>query len=498
MDTVINVKTWSMGSDNAQGDGSADDTAAIAKAAEALQQICGGVLYFPKGVYRLRAAAAVDFPNAQNSLNAAILIRGSNITLQGDGVGSIIHQDGNPRGQDETPWTIPFCFYFGLGLDRLPNSGFQRPELNTGNILIKDLTFRGNISPAQLPKASDDASVGNGLGALLAFIGAPTAPARNIRVVNCVFEDSNRTGAICPKFVDDLTIENCVFRSCKDSITGVRARAASSKNLNIDDNEFMNLAMGTPADFWAEDVVDSVRLQTGDRVLLPNQNDPANNGVYLVDEEWNWRRTTDFRTEDVNGLFEQPIRIEEGLTNKYRIYQLRRTPPLTNPVTPKLFYEFLTVIAASDQNYPYLTGVPPGDFQQAAPITGSLVLLKDQTILTENGVYVLDRNGPWTKLPYTGNLLVRVREGGTNAGAYFRSEAAPAFYPVAQDEVTGNPVGFMRVRVATQTPVPSIASISTNVINGVTLAKGDLVLLTGQTTPVRMACTDILQARRLL
>jgi hypothetical protein len=256
--------------------------------------------------------------------------------------------------------------------------------------------------------------------------------------------------------------------------------------------------MGTPADFWAEDVVDSVRLQTGDRVLLPNQNDPANNGVYLVDEEWNWRRTTDFRTEDVNGLFEQPIRIEEGLTNKYRIYQLRRTPPLTNPVTPKLFYEFLTVIAASDQNYPYLTGVPPGDFQQAAPITGSLVLLKDQTILTENGVYVLDRNGPWTKLPYTSNLLVRVREGGTNAGAYFRSEAAPAFYPVAQDEVTGNPVGFMRVRVATQTPVPSIASISTNVINGVTLAKGDLVLLTGQTTPVRMACTDILQARRLL
>jgi hypothetical protein len=240
------------------------------------------------------------------NLNAAVVINGSNITLQGDGPGSIIEQGGYfevvHKEKGTVPWTVPILFQFGIGLDtRFPS--IQFPELGIGNILVKDLTFRGDISPRQMPTTSgptgelypaNNSAVTNlsasGTGALLGFAGTPQCYAKNIRIVNCTFEDANKSSAVFPAFVDDISYENCRFAACKDYISGWRVRAAATKNVSIgDENEFMNLTQDYAPDLWAEDFADGVGLNTGDNVLLLNETDRSANGIYIVDEYYNWR-----------------------------------------------------------------------------------------------------------------------------------------------------------------------------------------------------------------
>jgi hypothetical protein len=262
--TIANVKDF-----GATGDGITDDTIYVQNAIDALVNggtdsngvpygPGGGVLYFPYGVYRLVPPEYAGYTNKVSpqinvELNAAIWTSGSNITLQGDGAGSIIHQDGNSNGWEERPWCIPFCFSFGTIIgaspsDPVANKLGQYPEFNTGNILVKDLTFRGNVSPKLMPL--DIGGVQNavrGIGAFIAFVGSPRCFARDIRIVNCIFEDANKGTAVCPLWVDDIQFENCTFRACKDFIIGNNVRAAANRNIDLgDDNELMNLSQDGP------------------------------------------------------------------------------------------------------------------------------------------------------------------------------------------------------------------------------------------------------------
>jgi hypothetical protein len=481
--TFFNVEDF-----NAVGDGVIDDTSHVQAAVDALTTAGGGVLYFPKGVYRLRKSGDLDYPTGLGPAeNAAILIRGANVTLLGQGPESVIQQDG-PNGWDpeftpelERPWTVPFCFYFGSGLDTGNPLGLY-PVFETGNVLVKDLLFRGNISPQQIPPQANPYA---GAGALVAFAATPEAYARNIRVVNCTFEDANKGAAVSPSYIDDISFENCTFTGSRDYISGVRVHAGSPKNLEIDENEFMNLTQKTATDLWAEDYADGIPLNGGARVLLPNQANPADNGTYILDDEYNWRRATD--CDDASDI-EQMIRVESGKTGKGRIFQFRFASGAVSftagSSTPKYFYEFANVLAASTQPQ-----VPSG----TASLDGidfvlpdaALILLKDQVNIEENGIYIYNASGPWRKLPGNRNLLVRVRTGnqaktgGIFTGRYFKADASPQFATVSADAIMGNPVGFYPVRAATQTPV-TVASATT--IDSVKLVEGDLVLLTGQGT----------------
>jgi len=202
------------------GDGIADDTGAVQNAVNALYNLVlgppekrdggGGVIYFPKGVYRMMSTGTgtLYFPDGNPGPNAAIRITGSNITLQGEGRGSIIQQDGNTKSFDERPWTIPFFFFFG---NLIAGSEDQFPEFNTGNILIKDLTFRGSISPKLMPLGLGVGGISaTGIGAFLAFEGVPRRFTRGIRIVSCEFEDGFKSNPVCPRFTDDLQFENCL------------------------------------------------------------------------------------------------------------------------------------------------------------------------------------------------------------------------------------------------------------------------------------------------
>jgi hypothetical protein len=447
------------------------------------------VLYFPSGVYRVISTRA-NFSGDQVADDAAVIFRGSNIIIQGEGCGSIIQIDGNPKGLEERPWTTAFYFDFGALNPSALYSASQYPEFETGGILIKDMTFRGNISPVQMANMPN-ASGYHGAGSPVALFGVPQRFARNIRFVNCTFEDTYKGTAISPGYVDDLTFENCTFTVLKNYINGIRVRAASLNNANLDDNEFMNLRHETPPDLWAEDYADGVGLNTGDRVLFLNQANSAENGIYQVDEDWNWQRAPDCRP-DGQGLdifIDQAVRAEEGTVNKFRIFQLQRSPrPAVfsgSTSTPKLFYEFVNVIGASTQNY-NRSGTAPDGVDGSFPADGMLILLKDQTNPSENGIYQYNSTGPWKQL-YAKNVIARVRQGNTYAfvdnvkvARYFRAEVNPTYVEMSASELSGIPIGFVRVRAASQSNIDVTTAQS---IDGVNLASGDIVLLTGQDAP---------------
>src|SRR6266851_3158372 len=73
----LNVRTF-----GAQGDGLADDTAAIQKAIDEAKARKGSVVFFPSGIYVI----------SQVILRQGISLMGSGINLPGNGLGTILQQ----------------------------------------------------------------------------------------------------------------------------------------------------------------------------------------------------------------------------------------------------------------------------------------------------------------------------------------------------------------------------------------------------------------------
>lgn len=79
---TLNVKMW-----GATGDGTTDDAPAVQKALNALTS--GSTIYFPAGVYKLNATVNTK---DQYSQHYALMLTNINITIRGDGPGSVLYQ----------------------------------------------------------------------------------------------------------------------------------------------------------------------------------------------------------------------------------------------------------------------------------------------------------------------------------------------------------------------------------------------------------------------
>jgi hypothetical protein len=81
--------------------------------------------------------------------------------------------------------------------------------------------------------------------------------------------------------------------------------------------------------------VDGVVLLAGDRVLLKNQTDPTENGIYVA-AVGAWARSTDADT-DVEVTQGMSCLVSEGLTNVRKIYVLTTSDPITLGVSSLIF-----------------------------------------------------------------------------------------------------------------------------------------------------------------
>lgn len=134
--------------------------------------------------------------------------------------------------------------------------------------------------------------------------------------------------------------------------------------------------------------IDGISLVAGNRVLVKNQTDPTENGVYTVLSNL-WRRETDLDSDsDIKpGLF---ISVNSGNTNKYTCWQTDESTVGALGVVPLIFNEVLSYKDEFSLDLPYETTTDP--------FTTNSTTLKD-ILGTRGGVYLLDYFKSTT--PYT-------------------------------------------------------------------------------------------------
>lgn len=171
----------------AVGDGLADDQPAITKGVEAVVQNKGGVLYFPRGVYRC---------GRQQGMKNAIEFNGvSNVTILFDGGAELLMDNLNPQSGAGD---------FGHGIV------FRGPchDIALTNVAVKW---------AKRPS-------GRSMGDAFRFEGFPDEAKciSNIRFVNCSAENSPQTGAVLMG-CSDIDVEN--FRITRTYADGLHFNA---------------------------------------------------------------------------------------------------------------------------------------------------------------------------------------------------------------------------------------------------------------------------------
>ena len=218
--------------------------------------------------------------------------------------------------------------------------------------------------------------------------------------------------------------------------------SASNPSLGVDNIAF------TPFTYLS--TLDGVALNDGDKVLLVEQDDPSENGLYTVDASAGYSRDasaaagSDFTTGKL-------VSVTEGSYAGMQLEYVGQDNPTLGSDTI-LFDNFTWT--------PQVDGVNLND--------GDRVLVKDNTDNTENGIYEVNDAGVWVRAAdasasgdfVTGSTVV-VTNGASGQGTY-------------QYTGTDNPtVGTDPITFATKSYLPDV--------DGVALSGGERVLLTGQT-----------------
>lgn len=194
--------------------------------------------------------------------------------------------------------------------------------------------------------------------------------------------------------------------------------------------------------------IDGVPVSPGMRVLVKNQQNERENGIYVVSTEA-WTRAADMdQTAEIIGenrtrrtfvksgylnsnvafLLDIPTSVPDtavalgftnlpfvkdptadGSANEFIVYvqQSFAVVPVTDPDDWQSMKDSVTVgeglalkvTAVSTGNLP-LYGQAPASLTDNWPLAnGATVLVRAQTNLEENGVYIVNHNGPWSRLP---------------------------------------------------------------------------------------------------
>jgi hypothetical protein len=173
--------------------------------------------------------------------------------------------------------------------------------------------------------------------------------------------------------------------------------------------------------------VDSVTLAEGDRVLLTAQDNPADNGVYVV-ATGDWTRAADLASGDSQCLSLVPV---TGGTRAGTTWAQTSDVPLAVGTDPLVWEQsdrtvlpdvrVVATVPVTPSGQPRLAGVRLFD--------GDRVLLTAQPAARDNGIYVVAA-GAWTRAATTATTplpgaAVRVAEGTDAGSTWWLSTAAP-------------------------------------------------------------------------
>ena len=154
----------------------------------------------------------------------------------------------------------------------------------------------------------------------------------------------------------------------------------------------------------APQTIDGVSLVAGDRVLVKNQTDASENGIYLV-AAGAWTRALDANTNTKlgSGVF---VPVSEGTANADTLWQLTTNDPITLDTTnltftehdgaaqvqtPRTFKRTARVVSSSNLT---LSGLQTID--GVALAANDRVLVNGQTDAADNGIYVASANA-WVR-----------------------------------------------------------------------------------------------------
>ena len=227
-------------------------------------------------------------------------------------------------------------------------------------------------------------------------------------------------------------------------------RAATTANLNL-------VAPGT--------AVDGVSLAANDRVLVKDQTAPAENGIYV----WNGALSAMNRATDADTAGElvgSIVEVQQGAQQARSIWRQASTNPTLG--TDPLRWANVRVKLAPQSNIDLAS--PGATLDGIMMAAGDRVLVKAQTVTTDNGIYlwngassVMTRALDADTAAKLTDIVVQVQQG-SDATAWWRYDGASW--------------SRLSVRVATQSAI-NLASPGAG-IDGITLAAGDRVLVKAQ------------------
>ena len=177
-----------------------------------------------------------------------------------------------------------------------------------------------------------------------------------------------------------------------------------------------------------EQTIDSVSVTAGNRVLVKNQNNGYENGIYVC-STGQWSRSTDMNSNEtcVPNSF---VFIEKGTYHGDKLFQLTTNNIVLN-TTNLLFSEYGDILGldvkescriATTGNIS-LSGTQTID--GVGVVAGNRVLVKDQSTGSQNGIYLV-QSGGWTRASdfdsdneVSGGAFTFIEAGALNADAGF-------------------------------------------------------------------------------
>jgi hypothetical protein len=154
--------------------------------------------------------------------------------------------------------------------------------------------------------------------------------------------------------------------------------------------------------YEAGDIVDGVTLVAGDRILIKNLSSQAFNGIYVVQASGTPTRATDADT--IEKLENAVVSVSEGSVNGDTIWMCPVNAPGTGIDADTITWTRIhppaeiswkqPCKAATTGNVTLSTALENGDtLDGVALVTGDRVLVKNQSIAADNGIYIVQASG---------------------------------------------------------------------------------------------------------